>query len=342
MISVLEKYYQAKIVPENTLIIFDEIQMCERALTSLKYFSEEAPEYHVMAAGSLLGIAVNREKYSFPVGKVQMLTMYPMDLEEVLWAKGKQMLADTIREHYENNQPLDEILHEAQEKQQTYSEFLSTCLMRELRDKERRSYLTRLKFAGLPARYDLDLYDFSRTEGIDQRQMRELRELVWIRRTYNLLLVGDSGTGKTFIASGLIHEAVKAGYKAYLLTLEELLVCLKTKEISRPAMKTYKRIMKAQLLAIDDVTLFPLKGEDVLLLFKLVNCVQGKTSLIIAASRDLTGWLEMAGDEVCAAALLDRLLYCCEIIRLSGKSYRMENRKTIFSNQQIKTAPKKS
>ena len=59
VISVLEKYYQAKIVPENTLIIFDEIQMCERALTSLKYFSEEAPEYHVMAAGSLLGVAVN-------------------------------------------------------------------------------------------------------------------------------------------------------------------------------------------------------------------------------------------------------------------------------------------
>lgn len=86
--------------------------MCERALTSLKYFSEEAPEYHVMAAGSLVGVAVNWEKYSFQVGKVQMLTMYPMDLEEVLWAKGKQMLAGTIREYYENNQPLDEILHE--------------------------------------------------------------------------------------------------------------------------------------------------------------------------------------------------------------------------------------
>ena len=94
VIAVLEKYYQAKIVPENTLIIFDEIQMCERALTSLKYFSEEAPEYHVMAAGSLLGVAVNREKYSFPVGKVQMLTMYPMDLEEVLWAKPAILLAD--------------------------------------------------------------------------------------------------------------------------------------------------------------------------------------------------------------------------------------------------------
>lgn len=56
----LEKYYQVKIVPEETLIIFDEIQMCERALTSLKYFAEEAPEYHVMAAGSLLRVAVNR------------------------------------------------------------------------------------------------------------------------------------------------------------------------------------------------------------------------------------------------------------------------------------------
>ena len=91
VVVLLEKYYQVKIVPEETLIIFDEIQMCERALTSLKYFAEEAPEYHVMAAGSLLGVAVNREKYSFPVGKVQMLTMYPMDLEEVLWAKGKQI-----------------------------------------------------------------------------------------------------------------------------------------------------------------------------------------------------------------------------------------------------------
>lgn len=91
---------------------FDEIQMCERALTSFKYFAEEAPEYHVMVAGSLLRVAVNREKYSFPVGKVQMLAMYPMDLEEVLWAKGKQILSDTIREHYNSNVPLEDALHE--------------------------------------------------------------------------------------------------------------------------------------------------------------------------------------------------------------------------------------
>ena len=64
------------------------------------------------------------KKYSFPVGKVQMLTMYPMDLEEVLWAKGKQMLTDTIREHYENNQPLNEMLHE-----EAMQEFYHYCIV---------------------------------------------------------------------------------------------------------------------------------------------------------------------------------------------------------------------
>ncbi|MDR2663651.1 MAG: AAA family ATPase [Treponema sp.] len=61
--------------PEDTLIVFDEIQACERALTSLKYFSEKAPRHHIIAAGSLLGVALNRERYSFPVGKVDMLTL---------------------------------------------------------------------------------------------------------------------------------------------------------------------------------------------------------------------------------------------------------------------------
>lgn len=124
LISVLEKYFQAQIIPEQTLLIFDEIQMCERALTSLKYFQEKASEYHVIAAGRLLGVALNHEKYSFPVGKVQMVTMYPMDLEEVLWAKGKEILAETIRQHYEKNLPMDEILH-----QEALQEFYHYCII---------------------------------------------------------------------------------------------------------------------------------------------------------------------------------------------------------------------
>ncbi|MBQ4347265.1 MAG: ATP-binding protein [Firmicutes bacterium] len=93
------------IFPEDTLIIFDEIQASERALLSLKYFCENAPEYHIIAAGSLLGVALNREKYSYPVGKADMLTMYPMDFEEFLWALGKRDLAELIRKSAETMEP---------------------------------------------------------------------------------------------------------------------------------------------------------------------------------------------------------------------------------------------
>ena len=88
------------ILEEDTLIFFDEIQACERALTSLKYFAESNTKYHVVAAGSLLGIAINRQKYSFPVGKVKMLTLYPLDFEEFLWALEKKDLANMIRQAF--------------------------------------------------------------------------------------------------------------------------------------------------------------------------------------------------------------------------------------------------
>ena len=94
------------IFPGDTLLIFDEIQASERALTSLKYFCENAPEYHIIAAGSLLGVAMNRDKYSFPVGKVDMLTLYPFDFEEFLIATGNTALVDMARESFADFSPL--------------------------------------------------------------------------------------------------------------------------------------------------------------------------------------------------------------------------------------------
>ena len=107
IIQYLESAHSQRIIPGKTLIIFDEIQACERALTSLKYFCEQAPEYHVIAAGSLLGIAINREKYSFPVGKVDEMLMFPMDFEEFLWALDRENFSLLIREHYESNEALN-------------------------------------------------------------------------------------------------------------------------------------------------------------------------------------------------------------------------------------------
>lgn len=98
------------IMEEDTLIILDEIQASERALTSLKYFCEKAPKYHIIAAGSLLGVALKREQYSFPVGKVEMLTLHPLDFEEFLWALDQREMAELIRSSYGAFAPM--ALHE--------------------------------------------------------------------------------------------------------------------------------------------------------------------------------------------------------------------------------------
>lgn len=97
---------------QTTLIIFDEIQACESALTSLKYFNENANDYHIMAAGSLLGLAVNRGKYSFPVGKVDMLNMYPLSFDEFLVATDNAKLKEIISSCAQTFTPMEEPLHQ--------------------------------------------------------------------------------------------------------------------------------------------------------------------------------------------------------------------------------------
>ena len=113
LIPILSRLASQTIIREKTLIVFDEVQLCERAVTSLKYFCENAPEYHIIVAGSLLGVAVNREKFSFPVGKVEIKTLYPMDFEEFLLALGEDSLVGQIRSCFTKNKSMPQILHEA-------------------------------------------------------------------------------------------------------------------------------------------------------------------------------------------------------------------------------------
>lgn len=113
LIPILSHIAGQTIVREKTLIVFDEVQLCERALTSLKYFCEEAPDYHIIVAGSLLGVAVNRAEFSFPVGKVDMKTMYPMDMEEFMLAMGEESLVQQVKESFQTDSPLPFALHDA-------------------------------------------------------------------------------------------------------------------------------------------------------------------------------------------------------------------------------------
>lgn len=122
LVPILSHIAGQTIVKEKTLIIFDEVQLCERALTSLKYFCEDAPDYHIIVAGSLLGVAINRAEYSFPVGTVDMKTMYPMDMEEFMLAMDEAQLVAKIRECFDSDKPMPAALHDAA--MQLYRQYL--------------------------------------------------------------------------------------------------------------------------------------------------------------------------------------------------------------------------
>jgi len=111
LINLLEAYAGRTIVADTTLIVFDEIQACPRALTSLKYFRENAPEYRIIAAGSALGVSIKNRSSSFPAGNVELLTLNPLDFEEFLEALGEDILVTAIREGFDTNRPLPEALH---------------------------------------------------------------------------------------------------------------------------------------------------------------------------------------------------------------------------------------
>ncbi len=113
LIPILSHIAGQTIVREKTLIVFDEVQLCERALTSLKYFCEDAPNYHIIVAGSLLGVAVNRAKFSFPVGKADMKTLYPMDMEEFMLAMGEDALVEQIKKCFTADMSLPSALHDS-------------------------------------------------------------------------------------------------------------------------------------------------------------------------------------------------------------------------------------
>lgn len=228
---------------------------------------------------------------------------------------------------------IDQIIVDAQNGKPTYQDFLENVLCEETRTREHKAYLNRLKQAKLPPQYDLDDYDFNHSTGVSERQLRELRQLAWLNQAYNLILIGPSGTGKTYIAAGLIYDALKDGRKAYMISMEDILTCLRTKDISTTALATYNKWLKADLLAIDGIMLFPVKKEESASFFNLINSLHEKTSVIITTNKAPTEWVQTLNDEVLATAIIDRLLYRCEVIKLAGTSYRLENRKTIFHNE---------
>lgn len=228
---------------------------------------------------------------------------------------------------------VESTIHQAQIDKPTYQQYTLELLEQEVKQRRQTDYQRRLKMAGLPSQYNLDNYDFNFSNGVSKPELKQLRELVWLEQNYNIVFMGPSGTGKTFMASGLIYEAIKQGYKAYFLTMEELVQVIRLKEVTSSALGKYNRLLKSHLIAIDDIMMFPMKKHESVALFNLIDYLHEKSSVIITTNKSPKQWAETLDDEVLSTALLDRILYRCEVIKLTGQSYRMENRKTIFNDK---------
>lgn len=225
---------------------------------------------------------------------------------------------------------LDTLLINAQKEQTSYLDFAMAMMDAEISYRNRQNLQKRMKIARLPLSNNLDLWQDNQQKGISKQQLSQLRECIWMEQNFNLVLMGPSGTGKTFIAAGLCHDALTKGYKACFRTMEQLNYLLKMKEFTKSAAREYQSILKADLMVIDDIMMFPMEKKQAVSLFNLIDHLHQNASMIITTNKSPDEWVNILEDEVLATAMLDRLLFKCEVVKLSGKSFRMDNRKTIF------------
>lgn len=232
---------------------------------------------------------------------------------------------------------MDDLLMNAQQEQASYLDFAMNLFNAEINHRNKQKLMRRMKAAKMPAGNDLNQWQQNRQNGVSKQQLAQLRECLWLEQNFNIILMGPSGTGKTFIASGLCDDALKKGYRSMFRTMEQLNYILKMKDITRSAAIEYKAIMKANLVVIDDIMMFPVEKKQAVALFNLINHLHQNASMIVTTNKSPDEWAKMLDDEVLATAILDRILYNCEIIKLSGKSFRLDNRKTIFGKNGAKS-----
>ena len=225
---------------------------------------------------------------------------------------------------------VEELIRKASEEKCSYLDFSLNLLETEINQRSQRDLERRTKAAKLPVNHNLDQYDYAFINGISKQQLSQLRECQWLEQNYNVVLMGPSGIGKTLIAAGLCYDALKKGYKAYFRTMEQINETLIMKDITRSALIEYNKLLKAHLMVIDDIMMFALEKKQAVQLFNFINHLHERASFVVTTNKSPQEWVKMLDDEVIATALLDRILYRCEVVRLSGKSYRLQNRKTIF------------
>jgi DNA replication protein DnaC len=222
---------------------------------------------------------------------------------------------------------IDAVLDEAARSQPTYLDFLDRLLCDKMSAKQRRRIEMGIKIAHFPTVKTLDDFDFKFQPSLDHKLIRELATGRFIANAENVLLFGPPGVGKTHLAIALGRAAVEVGYPVLFTTATALLADLvdcHQKGILSGRLLFY---CKPKLLVIDELGYMPLERQAAHLFFQLVSRRYEKGSMLITTNQSVTQWGTVFGDDVIAAAILDRLLHHSHTFMVQGESYRLRQKR---------------
>jgi DNA replication protein DnaC len=208
-----------------------------------------------------------------------------------------------------------------------YPTYLLRLCERELIDRERRAAERRIKAAKFPVIKTLDSFDFTAQPSINESLVRELMSGEYIQKKENVLLVGNSGTGKTHVASALAFAACAQGCRVRFFTVGGLVTMLLEAREERQLERMLKQLQRQDLLVLDELGYVPFSKPGAELLFEVVSRAYERTSLIVTTNLPFENWPEVCGSERLTGAMLDRLTHRVHILEANGESYRLRQSK---------------
>lgn len=224
---------------------------------------------------------------------------------------------------------LDELISEAETQKQSFLGFLNQMLLSEIEDRAERRYKRNITAAHFPVIKNLSDFNYGRVDGITKSQVSQLLDFNWIDKHENLLFFGPPGLGKTHLAIAIGYEATAKGYTVCFERISSLMKILKTSEVQRTSGFRLNRILKSQVMIIDEIGYTPIEKREANLFFNLISEMYEKQSIIITSNKSFSIWAEMMGDEIMTTAMLDRLLHHSRVFNLDGESYRIQNKKEV-------------